>query len=96
MPQEKIKSSQSRKGKGFYPTRKFFDKHLFPKKDLALKLITRFVESNWTIQEVNELCEMIASNHSNICFEYYEKLKEVGFPGLPQSFAETKGLKVED
>ena len=96
MPLTHTKSTQSLKGKCVYPSRNFFDQQVLRKEDLAIHLLTRFIESEWTVQEVNELCEIISREHNSGCRQMYAHMKKIGFLDVHKSFAEKKGIEVDE
>lgn len=92
MPSENTPSNNLSKKKCNYPSRNFFDKDLISKTEIALTLIKRFAESNWTVNEVQEICECVANEHKSVCLQEYAHFKKVGFLDLHTRFANSKGL----
>lgn len=81
--------------KRFYLRPDLFDKETTRKADLAYTLTSILVESNWTIKDVNELCETISRNHGKISLEFYDHLKKIGFGIVHERFAKKKGIDLE-
>lgn len=81
--------------KRFYLRPNLFDKENTRKVDLAHTLIFSLVDSNWTIKEVNELCETISRNHSKISLQLYDHFKAIGFGRVHQDYARKKGIDLE-
>lgn len=81
--------------KRFYLRPDLFDKETTRKADLAHTLTCILVDSNWTIKDVNELCETISRNHSKISLKCYDHLKETGFGRVHKEFARQKGIDLQ-